>query len=72
MSRSVPGRNPRVHAIWDVIIGAGASIWPGAIVRGDLVEAGGLVMGVPAKPVRTRWAPKTWKTSCGTRATTSI
>jgi len=42
-----------VHAIGDVIIEAGASIWPGAIVGGDLVEAGWLVMGVPAKPVRT-------------------
>jgi hypothetical protein len=37
-----------VHAIGDVIIEAGALIWPGAIVRGDLVEAGWLVMGAIA------------------------
>lgn len=45
MIRSVPGRNPRIHpdtwidpaaqVIGDVIIEAGASIWPGTIVRGD-------------------------------------
>jgi carbonic anhydrase/acetyltransferase-like protein (isoleucine patch superfamily) len=43
--RAVPGRTPRVHpdtwidpfaqVIGDVIIAAGASIWPGTIVRGD-------------------------------------
>jgi gamma-carbonic anhydrase len=43
--RGVPGRHPRVHpdtwidpsaqVIGDVIIGAGSSIWPGTIVRGD-------------------------------------
>jgi carbonic anhydrase/acetyltransferase-like protein (isoleucine patch superfamily) len=45
MIRAVPGRSPRVHpdtwiapsaqVIGDVIIAAGASIWPGTIVRGD-------------------------------------
>jgi carbonic anhydrase/acetyltransferase-like protein (isoleucine patch superfamily) len=45
--------NQHEHAIGDVIIEAGESIWAGAIVRGDLVEAGWLVMGVSAKPVRT-------------------
>lgn len=45
MIREVPGRRPRVHpdayvdpaaqVIGDVAIDAGASIWPGAIVRGD-------------------------------------
>ena len=45
MIRSVPGRTPRIHpdtwidpaaqVIGDVIIEAGASIWPGTIVRGD-------------------------------------
>ena len=45
MIRSVPGRTPRVHpnafvdiaaqVIGDVEIDEGASIWPGAIVRGD-------------------------------------
>jgi carbonic anhydrase/acetyltransferase-like protein (isoleucine patch superfamily) len=43
--RDVPGRSPRVHpdawvdpsaqVIGDVTIEAGASVWPGAIVRGD-------------------------------------
>jgi carbonic anhydrase/acetyltransferase-like protein (isoleucine patch superfamily) len=43
--RAVPGRGPRIHpdtwidpsaqVIGDVIIEAGASIWPGTIVRGD-------------------------------------
>jgi carbonic anhydrase/acetyltransferase-like protein (isoleucine patch superfamily) len=43
--RSVPGRTPRIHpdtwidpaahVIGDVVIEAGASIWPGANVRGD-------------------------------------
>jgi carbonic anhydrase/acetyltransferase-like protein (isoleucine patch superfamily) len=45
MIRAVPGRTPRVHpdayvdpaaqVIGDVSIDAGASIWPGTIVRGD-------------------------------------
>ena len=45
MIRSVPGRTPRVHpnayvdaaaqVIGDVEIAEGASVWPGAIVRGD-------------------------------------
>jgi carbonic anhydrase/acetyltransferase-like protein (isoleucine patch superfamily) len=45
MIRSVPGRTPRIHpdtwidpaaqVIGDVVIEAGASIWPGAVVRGD-------------------------------------
>jgi gamma-carbonic anhydrase len=45
MIRAVPGRTPRVHpeayvdpaaqVIGDVTIEAGASIWPGTIVRGD-------------------------------------
>lgn len=45
MIREVPGRRPRVHpdawvdpaaqVIGDVEIDAGASIWPGTIVRGD-------------------------------------
>jgi len=45
MIRAVPGRTPRVHpdtwidpsaqVIGDVIIEAGASIWPGTILRGD-------------------------------------
>jgi gamma-carbonic anhydrase len=45
MIRAVPGRAPRVHpdtwidpsaqVIGDVIIEAGASIWPGTILRGD-------------------------------------
>ncbi len=45
MIRSVPGRTPRIHpnafvdiaaqVIGDVEIDEGASIWPGAIVRGD-------------------------------------
>ena len=45
MIRSVPGRTPRIdpdtwidpaaQVIGDVVIEAGASIWPGAIVRGD-------------------------------------
>ena len=45
MIRGIPGRHPRVHpdawvdeaaqVIGDVIIGAGSSIWPGTIVRGD-------------------------------------
>jgi gamma-carbonic anhydrase len=45
MIREVPGRTPRIHpeayvdpaaqVIGDVTIGAGASIWPGTIVRGD-------------------------------------
>lgn len=45
MIRDVPGRTPRVHqdayvdpaaqVIGDVEIDAGASIWPGTIVRGD-------------------------------------
>jgi carbonic anhydrase/acetyltransferase-like protein (isoleucine patch superfamily) len=43
--RSVPGRTPRIHpdtwidpaaqVIGDVTIAAGASIWPGTVVRGD-------------------------------------
>jgi carbonic anhydrase/acetyltransferase-like protein (isoleucine patch superfamily) len=43
--RSVPGRAPRIHpdtwidpaahVIGDVEIEEGASVWPGAIVRGD-------------------------------------
>ena len=45
MIRAIPGRRPRIHpdawvdpaahVIGDVIIGAGSSIWPGTIVRGD-------------------------------------
>ena len=45
MIRAVPGRRPRVHAdawvhpaaevIGDVTIEAGASVWPGAVLRGD-------------------------------------
>ena len=45
MIRGVPGRHPRIHpdtwidpaaeVIGDVIIEAGASIWPGTILRGD-------------------------------------
>lgn len=45
MIRAVPGRKPRVHpdawvdptaqVIGDVTIEAGASVWPGAILRGD-------------------------------------
>ena len=45
MIRSVPGRTPRIHpdtwidpaaqVIGDIVIEAGASIWPGTIVRGD-------------------------------------
>ena len=45
MIRSVPGRKPRVHSdawvdpsaqvIGDVTIETGASVWPGAILRGD-------------------------------------
>ena len=45
MIRGVPGRQPRIHpdtwidpaaeVIGDVIIEAGASIWPGTILRGD-------------------------------------
>ena len=45
MIRSVPGRTPRIdpdtwidpaaQVIGDVVIEAGASIWPGTIVRGD-------------------------------------
>jgi carbonic anhydrase/acetyltransferase-like protein (isoleucine patch superfamily) len=45
MIRSVPGRTPRIHpeayvdpaaqVIGDVLIEAGASIWPGTVVRGD-------------------------------------
>jgi len=43
--RSVPGRTPRIHpdawvdpaaqVVGDVIIEAGASIWPGTVLRGD-------------------------------------
>ena len=45
MIREVPGRKPRVHpdayvdpagwVIGDVTIDAGASVWPGAVLRGD-------------------------------------
>jgi gamma-carbonic anhydrase len=45
MIRAVPGRTPRVHpdawvdpaaeVIGDVTIEAGASVWPGAVLRGD-------------------------------------
>ena len=45
MIRGVPGRDPRVHpdafvdvaaqVIGDVTIGAGASVWPFAVLRGD-------------------------------------
>jgi carbonic anhydrase/acetyltransferase-like protein (isoleucine patch superfamily) len=45
MIRAVPGRAPRVdpgayvdeaaHVIGDVVIEAGASVWPGAVLRGD-------------------------------------
>ena len=45
MIRSVPGRTPRIHpdtwidpaaqVVGDVIIEAGASIWPGTVLRGD-------------------------------------
>ena len=45
MIRSVPGRSPRIdpdayvdiaaQVIGDVIIEAGASVWPGAVLRGD-------------------------------------
>ena len=45
MIREVPGRKPRIHpeayvdpaaqVIGDVTIAAGASIWPGTVVRGD-------------------------------------
>lgn len=45
MIRSLPGRSPRIHpdtwidpsaeVIGDVIIEQGASVWPGAVLRGD-------------------------------------
>jgi carbonic anhydrase/acetyltransferase-like protein (isoleucine patch superfamily) len=45
MIRDVPGRRPRIdpdayvdpaaHVIGDVIIEAGASVWPGTVLRGD-------------------------------------